>query len=224
MRAARKPMKITYLLPDALEKRVVELSLENPDFGAQRLIPLLKQENISTSPSAVYTILKHHDLQNRDKRYAKLNQKPPKKITVPKKPSTRIPDEVTNRIIAVSLQNPDFGARRLASFLKQEGIDVAESTTYSILKRHNLNTLELRLAKIESRQLTETIPQVVEPPPPSAVPIPALARQPKPVPRDLLGRKSVSLVPSVSSKSKPIPILPSPITAAFNITDVILFA
>ena len=91
MRRKQKPKKIVSKIRGKLEKKVVELSLENPDFGARRLISLLKQENISTSPSTVYTILKRHGLQNRDKRYAKLNVKPRKKSSPPRKPSAIYP-------------------------------------------------------------------------------------------------------------------------------------
>lgn len=57
-----------------VETRIVELSLQNPDYGASRLVPLLEQESIAVTTSAVYTILKRNNLQNRTLRIARLEE------------------------------------------------------------------------------------------------------------------------------------------------------
>lgn len=108
-------------IPKKAESRVVELSLENPDFGAKRLSSLLKKENIKVSQSWVYGILRHHDLQTHEKRLAKLKPKapPPKKKSATAKSQTKSSDEIEEQIIAASLQNPDFGAQRLVAVLKE---------------------------------------------------------------------------------------------------------
>ena len=59
--------------PD-VEERVVQLSLENPDFGASRLVPLLGEEGIFLTGSSIYTILKRNNLQNQSLRLSKLEQ------------------------------------------------------------------------------------------------------------------------------------------------------
>jgi len=61
-------------ITEAVEARIVEVSLQNPDFGASRLVPLLEQEKITLTASAVYTILKRNNLQNQSLRLAKLEE------------------------------------------------------------------------------------------------------------------------------------------------------
>jgi len=56
----------------SFEALVVELSLENPEFGAVHILPLLLQKNINVSASTVYRILKRNGLQNRAKRLARI--------------------------------------------------------------------------------------------------------------------------------------------------------
>ena len=56
----------------SLDALIVELSLENPEFGAVRILPLLKQKDINVSASTVYRILKRNGLQNRTKRLARI--------------------------------------------------------------------------------------------------------------------------------------------------------
>jgi type II secretion system protein C len=56
----------------AVEARLVDLSLQHPEFGAKRLLPLLEQADIGVSVSSVYNILKRHGLQNREKRLARI--------------------------------------------------------------------------------------------------------------------------------------------------------
>jgi type II secretory pathway component PulC/transposase len=57
--------------------RIVTLSLQNPDYGAQRLVPMLEADGISISSSAVYRILRRHGLQNRALRLLKLREQQP---------------------------------------------------------------------------------------------------------------------------------------------------
>lgn len=58
-------------IPDTIEKRIVDLSLQYPDFRGVRLFQLLKQEDINTTVPTVYTILKRHGLQSREERFAR---------------------------------------------------------------------------------------------------------------------------------------------------------
>jgi hypothetical protein len=60
----------TVRIPPAVVARIVELSMQHPEFGAKRLLPLLKKEAIAISASSIYNILKRHGLQNREKRFA----------------------------------------------------------------------------------------------------------------------------------------------------------
>lgn len=63
-------------IPPAVEMRIIELSAMHPEFGARRLLPLLQKESIAVSASSIYNILKRHGLQNRDKRFAKIQAQP----------------------------------------------------------------------------------------------------------------------------------------------------
>ena len=75
--------------------RIVELSLQHPDFGAKRLLPLLKKEGVAISVSSIYNVLKSIGLQNREKRFAKIRaqqapESPPRRI-VGIAPSAAVP-------------------------------------------------------------------------------------------------------------------------------------
>ena len=135
-----------------VENRIVALSLQNPEFGAKRLAPLLQQENISVSASTVYNILKRNGLQTRTKRLARTGPTPEKPKFISRKSPTRISDEIQEQITEISLQQPDYGARRLVPLLKQHGIQVSESSVYNILKRNGLQTREKRLLALETQQ------------------------------------------------------------------------
>lgn len=68
----------------ASKARIVELSLQHPEFGAKCLLPLLKKEGIAISVSSIYNVLKSNGLQNREKRFAKIRaqqalEAPPRK-------------------------------------------------------------------------------------------------------------------------------------------------
>jgi hypothetical protein len=71
----QKPKNMAAKIPQAFEERIVELSLQHPDFGARRLVPLLKAEKIVVSASKIHATLKRRGLNNRAKRYAKLKER-----------------------------------------------------------------------------------------------------------------------------------------------------
>jgi general secretion pathway protein C len=74
MAKKQKSKKTATEITDTVEVRMVELSLQNPDYGASRLVPLLEQEGITVTTSAVYTILKRNNLQNKTLRLARLEE------------------------------------------------------------------------------------------------------------------------------------------------------
>ena len=124
-----KKKTVSRITPE-VEVRIVALSLQNPEFGAKRLMPLLSVENIDVSASTVYNLLKRNGLSSREKRLSKLAEQS-RKMSEPaaRKKSTRITDEVAERIVQVSLQNPDYGARRLLPFLAEEKIRLPSVST-----------------------------------------------------------------------------------------------
>ena len=144
---------ISKILPKTAE-RIVATSLQHPELGARRLVPLLKKKRISVSASNVQSILRREGLQNHEKRLAQVKKrakKAQKPKSRPKKPVTQITDRVTNRIVEISLQNPDFGARRLLPLLKKEKIRIPASKVYAVLKRQGLQSRAARLAKLKER-------------------------------------------------------------------------
>jgi hypothetical protein len=64
--------RIAARIPPAVETRIVELAMQQPEFGAKRLLPLLQRESIAISVSSIYNIMRRHSLQNREKRFAKI--------------------------------------------------------------------------------------------------------------------------------------------------------
>ena len=52
--------------------------------------------------------------------------------------------EAVERIVAAALENPGFGADRLAQLLRREGMDVPRSMVYRTLCDRGLQTRELR--------------------------------------------------------------------------------
>jgi type II secretion system protein C len=148
------PKKPSARIPDKVAGRIVAVSLKNPEMGARRLVPLLKKKRISVSAATVQSVLRREGLQSRDRRLAQIKrraQKAQKPKSPPKKPETKITDEVTDRIVAIALQNPDFGAQRLLPILKKEKIRIPASTVYAVLKRHGLQSRAARMAKLEER-------------------------------------------------------------------------
>ena len=166
-KASKKKSAATKIL-GPVEDRIVEISLQHPDYGSRRLLPLLKQEKISVSPTTVYNILKRNGLQTREKRLAKIKEQTEEPKPSPKKPPAQITDEVAERIVQISLQNPDYGARRLVPLLEQEGILVSASTVYTILKRNGLQNRSMRRLELKEQHVAETPhPQPVAIPPPA---------------------------------------------------------
>ena len=156
MARAKTTKKAASRISKKVEERIVKLSLQNPDFGAKRLVPLLKQKKISVSPSQIYSILKRHDLQTREKRLARIEKSAPQKEkNPPANSSTKISDETAEQIVAASLKNPDFGARRLVSMFKENGIPVSASAVYAVLKRNGLQNREARLTRLKTKAAEE---------------------------------------------------------------------
>lgn len=178
-RPVQKKLPLIAISP-AVEERVVEMSLHNPDFGAKRLLPLLQESGIDASTTRVYSILKRRGLQTRKLRLAKLAEMRSRKDAPgPDKAPSELTPEIEERIVEVALQNPDHGARRLAGLLAGEGISISSSAIYSLLKRHGLQTRDLRESRIELQRLTEDSPPEVETAAPYAVPLPTTPEEPE---------------------------------------------
>jgi type II secretion system protein C len=163
------PKKPATKITDEVAERICEISLQNPDLGAKRLGLLLKKQGILASSSVVYRILKRRELQTREKRLAKAAETTAEPVIIPKTFPEKIPPEVEDRIVELSLQNPGYGARRLGSLLQQEEILVSTSAVYKILKRNSLENRQKRLLKLEARQALEA-PPVPEAEAPESVP------------------------------------------------------
>jgi type II secretion system protein C len=74
MAKKQKSKNIPTNISPGVEARIVELSLQNPDYGASRLVPLLEQEGTTVTSSTVFSILKRNNLQNRTFRLARLEE------------------------------------------------------------------------------------------------------------------------------------------------------
>jgi type II secretion system protein C len=159
MASKRKSKKSILKIPPKTAERIVAISLQHPELGARRLVPLLKKERISVSATTIQNILRRQGLQSREKRLSKIKKRAQKPKSLPKKPSTKIPDKVEERIAEVSLKNPELGARRLLAELEKKKIVVSASTVYTILKRNGLQTRKMRLAKLEKRSKKTRKPQ-----------------------------------------------------------------
>jgi type II secretion system protein C len=103
-----------------------------------------------------------------------------------KETATDISPGVEERVVQVSLQNPDYGASRLVPLLEQEAITLTTSAVYTILKRNNLQNQSLRLSKLEAQRAAEIVPELPtkrEPPAEVPAPVPAPAGEITPPPR-----------------------------------------
>ncbi len=199
MGRAKTTKKAASRVSKKVEGRIVELSLKNPDFGARRLVPLLKDGKIDVSTSKVYSILKHRGLQTRTLRLAKLDEMVrAKDAPAPQTAPTPITPEIEEQVVEVSLQNPDHGARRLAGLLGGEGIIISSSALYTLFKRHGLQNRSLRLARIEAQRPAEAPAPAVEVPAPYAVPMPEPAEEPE-------GPPAVTVEISQPSAAAPLP-------------------
>ncbi len=149
MASKRTSKKSISKIPPKTAERIVAISLQHPELGARRLGPLLKKKRISVSAATIQRILRREGLQSREKRLAKIKKQARKPKSPPKKPSARIPDKVAERIVEISLKNPEWGARRLVPLLKKKRISVSATTIQSILRREGLQRREKRLARIK---------------------------------------------------------------------------
>jgi general secretion pathway protein C len=145
------PKKPATKITDDVAGRICEISLQTPEAGARGLVPLLHKQGIFASSAVVYRILKRRGLQTREKRMAKAAETIAEPVLIPKTFPEKIPPEVEGRIVELSLQNPDFGARRLTPLLQQEEIFVSASSVYTVLKRNNIENRQKRLLKLEAR-------------------------------------------------------------------------
>ena len=68
-----------------------------------------------------------------------------------KKPSV-IPEPLQDKILALSLLHPAFGARRLVRLLSEQEVSVSESSVYKILRRNGLRTQIKRIQKLEEQR------------------------------------------------------------------------
>ena len=112
-----------------------------------------------------------------------------------KETATEISPGVEERVVQVSLQNPDFGASRLVPLLEQEAIFLATSAVYTILKRHNLQNQSLRLSKLQKEGVAEIVPVpaiTIEPPAEEPGPVSAHPGEITPPPRASRVIKSLS--------------------------------
>ncbi len=151
------PKKPATKITDDIAERICEISLQNPELGAKGLAPLLQKQGISASSSIIYRIMKRRGLQTRQKRTAKASEISAESVFIPRTFPEKIPPEVEDRIVALSLQNPEFGARRLTPLLQQEEIFVSASAVYTILKRNDLENRQKRLLKLEARPAQKAV-------------------------------------------------------------------
>ena len=86
--------------------------------------------------------------------------------TTKNKAAFNIPKAVEARIVALSLQNPDLGANRLSELFVQEDSEISVSSIQYILKRHGLENLEKRRARVKVKQAVEELRSQSENPPP----------------------------------------------------------
>ena len=158
-------------IPPRTAERIVAISLQHPELGALRLVPLLKKKRISVSASTIHSILRREGLQTSEKRLAQI-KKQAKAARKPESPAQKaLPkstDEVAERICEISLKNPDLGAKRLAPLLKEQGISVSSSAVYRILKHYELQTLAKRYVKVaeitsEPVIIPKTFPEKIPP-------------------------------------------------------------
>ena len=143
-------------MPGNVEERILAISRKHPEYGARRILTLLKQEEIFVSASTIYRVLKRNGLGTRAKRIAKFGKEHTKGLELAtRKPPIQITSELEEQIVTASLQHPDFGSKRLVSLLKENEISVSEATIYKIQKRYGIQTRYLRRFKREQLKLLE---------------------------------------------------------------------
>jgi type II secretory pathway component PulC len=60
--------------------------------------------------------------------------------------------EFVARTIALCLEKPEFGAKRLANLLAQGGVEASRNSVYRILRDHNLHTKQLRVRYLKCKK------------------------------------------------------------------------
>jgi type II secretory pathway component PulC len=98
-----------------------------------------------------------------------------------KRPSIKQDPAVQERIAAAAMERPDFGIRRLARLLRNEGIKANESVIRSTLQEKGLHPCKLRLMLLEKRHLNEGL-QLTEEQQAALKALNASLRQPAPEP------------------------------------------
>jgi general secretion pathway protein C len=212
MASKRTSRKSNSKIPPKTAKRIVTISLQHPELGARRLVPLLTKKRISVSAASIQNILRRHGLQSREKRLAKAAETIAEPVIIPKRFPEKIPAEVEDRIIELSLQNPDYGVRRLGPLLQQEEIFVSASAVYRILKRNNLENRQKRLLKIKEQRVPEALPAAeTESPEPR---LGQIGLEPTPAVDEVLEAvfKPGGIIPIAPEDKKPVPAeMPEPV-------------
>ena len=140
-------------------------------------------------------------MQTRAKRLEKLKKKTAKTTPAPKKKPARILPEVEEQIIEVSLQHPDYGARRLVPLLEEDGIRVTAPAVYRLLKRNGLQNRDKRLARSQAQQAVEALPpETFEPPLLDPFHIPPSEAQPEWIPEAI-----EPIIPGPAEEPEPVP-------------------
>lgn len=62
----------------------------------------------------------------------------------------RVPEEVGEKILALSLEKPTYGCTRIANGLRLQGVNVSASGVRGVWLRHELETRHKRLLRLES--------------------------------------------------------------------------
>ena len=67
------------------------------------------------------------------------------------------PPETVEKVLALSVEHPEWGCNRLSDYLKLEGVNLSSVTVQNVLIKNNLGSRYERLLKLEERALTEKI-------------------------------------------------------------------
>jgi transposase InsO family protein len=74
---------------------------------------------------------------------------------IPKSNPLTTPQEMVERIMAVSLEHPTWGCNKLSDFLALDGIKISYPTIQNILNKNGLGSRYERLLKLEEKNLQE---------------------------------------------------------------------